>query len=203
MFSKIINPKTKRKVSIKGRLGKKILNNYLYVMNGGTIGFGVGIQTIKDKTSGKIIKYIFDNNSHLKIQLTNSQKLSDSIVQQLLILEKSGGKQVKRLSFGEVDKSTPNFLCKDLSSKIYEFTELIILDLSKQHFESLPSGINKLTKLEELYLYGNPIIDLYGVEGEINSINTLNKIVISPYKLGYPVSYVVNVMNKPPQLFKL
>lgn len=35
MYSKIINPKTGRKVSINGRLGKFILRNYLNVLYGG------------------------------------------------------------------------------------------------------------------------------------------------------------------------
>ena len=35
-FQKIVNPKTGRKVSINGKLGKKILSNYLYTLQGGT-----------------------------------------------------------------------------------------------------------------------------------------------------------------------
>lgn len=36
MYSKIVNPKTGRQVSINGRLGRQILKNYLIVLNGGT-----------------------------------------------------------------------------------------------------------------------------------------------------------------------
>ncbi len=35
MYSKIANPKTGRQVSIRSRLGKKILGNYLFFLNGG------------------------------------------------------------------------------------------------------------------------------------------------------------------------
>ena len=36
MYSKIVNPKTGRKVSITGRIGKTILRNYFNVLNGGS-----------------------------------------------------------------------------------------------------------------------------------------------------------------------
>ena len=35
MYSKIVNPKTGRKVSVKSRLGKNILRKYLFILNGG------------------------------------------------------------------------------------------------------------------------------------------------------------------------
>ena len=35
MYSKIVNPVTKRKVNINGKLGKKILANYVSILNGG------------------------------------------------------------------------------------------------------------------------------------------------------------------------
>ena len=34
MYNKIINPKTGRKVSIYGKIGKKILNNYIKFIGG-------------------------------------------------------------------------------------------------------------------------------------------------------------------------
>ncbi len=37
MYSKIVNPKTGRKVSVNGRLGKRILRNYLIFLSGGTL----------------------------------------------------------------------------------------------------------------------------------------------------------------------
>ncbi len=36
MYSKIVNPLTGRRISIKSRLGKKILRNYLFVLTGGS-----------------------------------------------------------------------------------------------------------------------------------------------------------------------
>ena len=35
MYSKIVNPKTGRKVSVGGRLGRDILRRYLIVLRGG------------------------------------------------------------------------------------------------------------------------------------------------------------------------
>ena len=37
MYSKIVNPKTGRKVNINGGIGKKVLKNYLYFLKGGEI----------------------------------------------------------------------------------------------------------------------------------------------------------------------
>ena len=38
MYSKIINPKTGRKVNVNGRLGKSIIRNYIVFVNGGELG---------------------------------------------------------------------------------------------------------------------------------------------------------------------
>lgn len=38
MFDKIVNPETGRKVSIYGKIGKKVLKNYLNSLNGGSEG---------------------------------------------------------------------------------------------------------------------------------------------------------------------
>ena len=38
MYSKIINPKTGRKVNVNGKLGKSIIRNYLVFLNGGEFG---------------------------------------------------------------------------------------------------------------------------------------------------------------------
>jgi hypothetical protein len=35
MYSNIVNPKTGRRVSVKSRLGKKILRQYLFILSGG------------------------------------------------------------------------------------------------------------------------------------------------------------------------
>jgi len=35
MYSQIINPKTGRKVNVNGRLGRRIIRNYLVFLNGG------------------------------------------------------------------------------------------------------------------------------------------------------------------------
>ena len=35
MYSKIVNPRTGRRVSVKSRLGKNILINYLFILSGG------------------------------------------------------------------------------------------------------------------------------------------------------------------------
>ena len=51
MYSKIINPKTGRKVSVKSRLGKMILRNYLLVLKGGASG-----SALPDSTAAKIAK---------------------------------------------------------------------------------------------------------------------------------------------------
>ena len=40
MYSKIINPETGRKVAINGKLGKTILRNYMFVLNGGSSSKG-------------------------------------------------------------------------------------------------------------------------------------------------------------------
>jgi len=40
MYTKIVNPKTGRRVSIKGKLGKSILRNYLNVLSGGSAAAG-------------------------------------------------------------------------------------------------------------------------------------------------------------------
>jgi hypothetical protein len=51
MYSKITNPKTGRKVSVKSRLGKMILRNYLLVLKGGASG-----SALPDSTAAKIAK---------------------------------------------------------------------------------------------------------------------------------------------------
>ena len=51
MYSKITNPKTGRKVSVKSRLGKMILKNYLLVLKGGASG-----SALPDSTAAKIAK---------------------------------------------------------------------------------------------------------------------------------------------------
>ena len=38
MYSKIVNPKTGRKVNVNGRLGKSIIKNYIVFLNGGGLG---------------------------------------------------------------------------------------------------------------------------------------------------------------------
>ena len=61
-FQKIVNPETGRKVSINGKLGKKILSNYLYILRGGTsvcVNYHddpVKCQSSRDKT-GKYCVY--------------------------------------------------------------------------------------------------------------------------------------------------
>jgi len=205
MYSKIINPETGRKVSVKGKLGKQILNNYLVNMNGGSgskasaLTYSIG--TIIDTKTGKIVKYTFDSGGHLKIHLTNTQILSAFVVGELLRLENTGKQTVKHLSFEEVDGTVPIFPCDDLPREIYNFTGLKILDLSNQHLSSIPDGIQNLTKLEKLYLNNNPIDNL--PHNDINSMTTLKIIKVSPPTTGYPLSYVVNIMGPIPQLHKL
>ena len=76
MYSKIVNPKTGRKVSITGRLGKTILRNYFNVLNGGsardatlTPDFLVGLSniTISVMSLNKVAKgeFMIDNKAPL------------------------------------------------------------------------------------------------------------------------------------------
>ena len=48
MYSKIINPKTGRKVKVTGVLGRKILQNYLNYLNGGVAVHTIEIVIIVD-----------------------------------------------------------------------------------------------------------------------------------------------------------
>ena len=55
MYSKITNPKTGRKVSVEGRLGKTILRNYLLVLKGGASGSALpGSTSAKIATRGEL-----------------------------------------------------------------------------------------------------------------------------------------------------
>ena len=203
MYSKIINPKTGRKVYVKGKLGKQILKNYLLVMRGGSGSappMKLSSGTITD-VDNKTVIYTFDNSGHLKIQLTNTQILSGFIVGELLRQENAGKQTVKHLSFEEVDTTVSMFPCDNLPTEIYNFTGLKILDLSNQQLSYIPNGIKNLTKLEKLYLNDNPIDNL--PHNDINSMTTLKTIKISPPKAGYPLAYVVNVMGKVPKIHKL
>lgn len=59
MYSKIANPKTGRRVSITGKLGKTILKNYLLVLSGGADMFAGDMSTaqiLQDKTKRKTLK---------------------------------------------------------------------------------------------------------------------------------------------------
>tara|TARA_B110000211_G_scaffold158151_1_gene179009 strand:+ start:3620 stop:3805 length:186 start_codon:yes stop_codon:yes gene_type:complete len=40
MYTKVVNPKTGRKVAITSRLGKQIIKNYLNYLRGGRVNWG-------------------------------------------------------------------------------------------------------------------------------------------------------------------
>uniref|UniRef100_A0A6C0B630 Uncharacterized protein n=1 Tax=viral metagenome TaxID=1070528 RepID=A0A6C0B630_9ZZZZ len=56
MYSKIVNPKTGRKVSVTSRLGKSIIRKYLNVLSGGTKGHYPSRGRVGKKVHQKKIK---------------------------------------------------------------------------------------------------------------------------------------------------
>ena len=48
MYRKIVNPETGRKVNINGKIGKKIVNNYLTNYIGGSVGFIVDKSALRE-----------------------------------------------------------------------------------------------------------------------------------------------------------
>lgn len=59
MYSKIVNPKTGRMVSVNGKLGKEILRNYLNVLEGGaastpTVAPNTPVRCIPCRGSGSV-----------------------------------------------------------------------------------------------------------------------------------------------------
>ena len=58
MYSKIVNPKTDRRVSITGKLGKTILRNYLLVLSGGAAS---ALATEVDSWGGSTLRSMRDD----------------------------------------------------------------------------------------------------------------------------------------------
>lgn len=60
MYTKIVNPKTGRKVNIKSRLGRKILKNYLVFSHGGASAFSfINEAPVVDKPTSAVPKSSF------------------------------------------------------------------------------------------------------------------------------------------------
>ena len=87
MYKKIINPKTGRKVSIYGKIGKKILNNYIKLI-GGTAAADSGAAAADSGAAAADSEAI---EEHTYTEHTYSDPTEEQIQDEMLILKERTG----------------------------------------------------------------------------------------------------------------
>lgn len=92
MYKTIINPKTGRKVNINGKIGKKIINNYLLNYIGGSVGFIVDNNALREAFLFSILGADYKNKWEQLSNIPHRTNINDLLDQMFIeLFEKLGG----------------------------------------------------------------------------------------------------------------
>ena len=134
LYRYIVNPLTNRKVLINNSLGRKILNNYILNLNGGSL---LGIKNQKDLKE-KVIKH--------------SNKLKKEVLSTSDDLKKDVSKKVKDLANREywdnLDNQTKCEFCANLGETVCKN----IYDDKIETIKNLIAESEQLNKMEQMHI---------------------------------------------------
>ena len=92
MYDKIVNPETGRKVNINGKIGKKIINNYLTNYIGGSVGFIVDKSALRTAFLFSILGADYKNKWEVLTNIPYRTNIEENLDRMFIeLFEKLGG----------------------------------------------------------------------------------------------------------------
>jgi hypothetical protein len=99
MYKTIVNPKTGRKVSINGKIGKKILNNYLMNFVGGNVGFIVDKSTLREAFLFSILGAEYKNKWEVLTNIPYEANIEENLDRMFTQLFENLGGELETINF--------------------------------------------------------------------------------------------------------
>ena len=99
MYRKIVNPETGRKVNINGKIGKKIVNNYLTNYIGGSVGFIVDKSALRESFLFSILGAEYRNKWEVLTNIPYEGNIEENLDQMFTQLFENLGGESETIEF--------------------------------------------------------------------------------------------------------